>query len=165
MTLRAKNGEGVGPFDRLSKSQSCGSSSRFMPIKFNHKFYRKFRLQVNSILQILSKCRLDFRGVEEAFQLPDSSGMSHFAQGLGFNLPYPFTGHPELAAYFFKGPAISINQSKALFQHLPLSFGQCFENVFDFFLQEHNRSDITWIFRALVLDKISKISLLALPHW
>src|SRR5437016_13822366 len=41
-TLRAKNGEGVGPFERPSKSQSGGSSSRFMPINSTEKFNQSF---------------------------------------------------------------------------------------------------------------------------
>src|SRR5438874_10375446 len=45
ITLRAKKGEGVGPFERPSKSQSGGSSSRFIPINSTEKFKQSFGCQ------------------------------------------------------------------------------------------------------------------------
>ena len=110
---------------------------------------------------ILSSRFSDLGGVEEAFELADASRVPHFAQRLGFDLPDAFAGHLELAADFLKGPAVAVDQSEALLQHLPLAFGECVEHVFDFFLQQHDRGDVPRIFRAFVLDEIAEAGVVA----
>src|SRR5947207_14174189 len=90
--------------------------------------------------------------------------MTHLAQSLGFDLPDPFTRDSKLTTDFFQGPAISIHESEALLEHLPLALSQSLKHVFDLLFQEHDRGHIAWIFRALILDEIADIRLFALDH-
>src|SRR5919198_5192051 len=50
------------------------------------------------------------RSFKEAFELPDTSRMPHFAQGLCFDLADTLAGDLKLAAYFFQGSAIPIHE-------------------------------------------------------
>src|SRR5690242_10597567 len=88
--------------------------------------------------------------------------MPHFAQGLRFDLANTLASDLELAAYFLKGPAISVDKSKSLFKHLPFAIGERFQHVFDFFLQQNDGSHVAGILRAPVLDEIAKVGLFAL---
>src|SRR5439155_26334980 len=47
---------------------------------------------------------------KEAFKLPYTSWMPHFAQCLCFDLPYTFAGDLKLPAYFLQGSAVAIDQ-------------------------------------------------------
>ena len=52
---------------------------------------------------------------DEAFQFADARGVTHFAEGLRFDLADPFAGDLELAADFFEGAAVAVLESEALF--------------------------------------------------
>jgi hypothetical protein len=60
---------------------------------------------------------------KEAFKLPDTSWMSHFAQGLCFDLTYAFAGNLKLPAYFFQGSAVAIDQPESLLKDLSFTIG------------------------------------------
>jgi len=62
-------------------------------------------------------------GFEKAFELPNSGRMPHFSQSFCFYLPDSLARDTKLAAYFFKRPTVSINQTKALFENLPFAIG------------------------------------------
>src|SRR5207302_5224251 len=104
------------------------------------------------------------RGFKESLQLSNTCWMPHFAQGLCFNLTNALAGNLELPAYFFQGPAVSINQPKSLFEHLPLPIGQRLQHVLDFLLQQNNRSHVARVFGASVLDKVAEICFFALAY-
>src|SRR4029453_16143632 len=101
---------------------------------------------------------------KEAFELPNTSRVSHFTQGLRLDLANTLAGDLKLPAYFFQGSAISIDQPKSLFEDLSFAIGERLQHVLDFFLQQNNRGHVARIFGAPVFDKIAKIGLLALAH-
>src|SRR6266853_3053505 len=101
--------------------------------------------------------RLNSRGFKESLQLSNTGWMPHFAQGFCFNLANALAGNLELPAYFFQGPAVPINQTKSLFEHLPLPISERLQHVLDFFLQYDNCGHIARVFRASVLDKVAEI--------
>src|SRR5436309_8411481 len=101
---------------------------------------------------------------KEALELPDTSRMSHFAQGLCFDLTDTLPSDLELPPYFFQGSAISIDQAKSLLEDLPFAISKRLQHVLDFFLQQDNRSHVARIFGASVFDKIAKIRFFALTH-
>src|SRR6266487_4432533 len=110
-TLRAKNGE------------SLGSGTR---PRISHNFLSSSRSIVSSQLNCLQSWKLRSNGnhksqsgsFKEAFKLPDTSWMSHFAQGLCFDLTYAFAGNLKLPAYFFQGSAVAIDQPESLLKDL-----------------------------------------------
>src|SRR5689334_6464665 len=106
---------------------------------------------------------LGFGGFEEAFQLPDSRGMAHLPEGFGLDLSDALSRDTELASYFFKGPAVAIDQPEPLLQNLALALRQCFQDVLNLLFQENNRRHVARVLRAFVLDEISEICLFALP--
>src|SRR5947207_15207128 len=57
---------------------------------------------------------------KEAFKLPDTSWMPHFAQCLCFDLPYTFAGDLKLPAYFLQGSAVSIDLPVSLLEDFTL---------------------------------------------
>src|SRR6266566_9671645 len=107
---------------------------------------------------------LAFRRFEETFELPDTGRMPHFAQGFCLDLANTLSSDLELPTHFLECSAISIDQTKPLFQHLPLALCQSLEHVFDFLLQQNNGGHVARVFRAFVLDKVTKISFFAFAN-
>jgi hypothetical protein len=58
---------------------------------------------------------------KETFQLPNPSGMPHFAQGLGFDLTDSLACNLELPADFFQRSAVAVDEAESLFEDLPFS--------------------------------------------
>ena len=82
--------------------------------------------------------KIDFlhtRSLKKSFELPNTGRVAHFAQGLCFDLTNALPSDLKLPAYFFKRPALTIDQPETLLEHLPLAICQGFEDVFDFLLQ------------------------------
>ena len=96
--------------------------------------------------------------------MPNTSWVPHFTQGLCFDLANTLASDLKLPAYFFQRSAISINQSKSLLEDLPFTIGERLQHVFDFFLQQDNRSHVARIFGTPVFDKIAKVGFLALAY-
>src|SRR5262249_10395594 len=156
-TFRAKNGESVGSGTRPRISHNCLSSSRsIVSNQLNYLQSWKLRSNGKHILQTGS--------FKKAFELTYASRMPHFTQGLRFDLANTLASDLKLPAYFFQGPAISIDQPKSLLQHLPFAVGERLKHVLDFFLQQNDRSHVARIFGAPVFDEIAKIRFLALAH-
>src|SRR5947209_7944749 len=79
---------------------------------------------------------------KEAFELPNTSWMPHFAQCLCFDLADALAGDLKLPAYFFQGSAVAIDQPESLLEDLPFTIGQGFQHVLNFFFRQHNRSHV-----------------------
>src|SRR5205085_11457774 len=102
--------------------------------------------------------------LKETFELPNPGRMAHFAQGLRFDLANALASDLELTAHFLEGPAVSINQSESLLQHLAFAVRESFQHILDFFLQQNDRSHVAGIFSAAILDEIAEVGLFALAY-
>src|SRR5438128_7419563 len=107
---------------------------------------------------------LDSGGFKETLELPDTSRMPHFAQGLCFNLTNPLAGNLELPTYLLQRSAVAIDQPKSLLEYLPFPISERLQHVLDFFLQQNNGSHIARVFGASVLDKVAEICFFALAY-
>ena len=67
--------------------------------------------------------RLAF-AIQEALELADACGVTHFAEGFGLDLADSFAGDFELFADFLKRAAVSIGEAEAELEHLALALGQ-----------------------------------------
>ncbi len=56
------------------------------------------------------------RQLDEAFEFADAGGVTHFAEGFGFDLADALAGDLELAADFFEGAAVAVLEAEALFE-------------------------------------------------
>src|SRR4030095_2105144 len=99
--------------------------------------------------------------LKKSFELPNTGRVAHLAQSLCFDLTNALTSDLELPAYFFKRSAVTVDQPETLLEHLPLAICQSFEDIFNFLLQQNNRSHIAGVFSASVLDKVAKIRFFA----
>src|SRR5215203_3449708 len=101
-------------------------------------------------------------GFEEALELTDARGMAHLAQGLGLDLPDALAGDFELAADFFEGAAVAVDEAEALLEDLALALGEGVEDVADFFLQQGDGGDVARILRGGIRDEIAEGGVVAL---
>src|SRR5215510_3767708 len=138
-------------------SHNCLSSSRSL-VSNQLNYLQSWKLRSNG------KHILQTGSFKKAFELTYASRMPHFTQGLRFDLANTLASDLKLPAYFFQGPAISIDQPKSLLQNLPFAVGERFKHVLDFFFQQNNRRHVARIFGAPVFDEIAKIRFLALAH-
>ena len=60
---------------------------------------------------------------QEAMELADAGGVTHFAQRLSFDLSDALASHSELPADFLQGSGVAVAQSKSQLQNLALAFG------------------------------------------
>src|SRR5680860_219215 len=51
--------------------------------------------------------------------------LAKLAQRLGFDLPDPLAGHPEMPADLFKGPGAAVIEPISHVQYVPLPIGKC----------------------------------------
>src|SRR5438046_7758111 len=101
---------------------------------------------------------LDSGGFKETLELPDTSRMPHFAQGLCFNLTDPLAGNLELPPYLLQRSAVAIDQPKSLLEHLPLPIGERLQHVLDFFLQRNNSSHAPPVLAPHLLHQVAVLS-------
>src|SRR5512132_161813 len=111
-----------------------------------------------------SKLSSNSRRFKETFQLPNAGWMPHFAQGLCLDLADPLASNLELSPYFFQCAAVPVDETKSLLEDLPFSVRERFQNILDFFLEQNDRSHVTRVFGASVLDEIAKVGFLALAY-
>src|ERR1700730_6347288 len=140
--------------------QSAGS-----PTPSVHTLYKRVACTQGASRPGRVRRYLRFRRFQKTCELADTGWMAHFAQSLRFDLANALAGDPELPAHFFKCSAISIDQPEALLQHLALALRQGLEHVFDFLFQQNDCCHVARVFRAFVLDEITKIGFLAFPDW
>ena len=69
-------------------------------------------------------------------QLTDTGGVSHFAQGLGFDLADALAGHLELPTDLLQRARIAVIQAETQFQDSLLALGQASEHVAQFVFQQ-----------------------------
>src|SRR5260370_1728898 len=119
----------------------------------------KVALGRNSKSQVLKVSRF-----KEAFKVSDAGRMPHFPPCFRFELTNALPRDLKLPAYFLESSAVSIDEPKPLFKHLPLPLSEGLEHVLDFLLQQNNGRHVAGIFRALILDKVAEISLFAFAH-
>ena len=82
--------------------------------------------------------------------------MTHFTQGLGFDLADTLTGDLELATHFLKGAGIAVLEAKALFEYFTLTLGESVEHVADFFLKHGKACLFHGVFSGLVFDEVTE---------
>ena len=90
--------------------------------------------------------------------------MPHFAQGLCLDLADSFPSNLELPPYFFQRSAVAIDETESLLEDLPFPIREGFQDILDLFLEQNDRSHVTRVFGAPVLDEIAKIRFLALAY-
>src|SRR5215475_14540211 len=105
------------------------------------------------------------RRFKKTFQLPDTGWMPHFAQALCFDLADSLTSHLELPTDFFQRSTVAVDESKSLLEDLAFSVRERFQDIFDLFLEQNDRSHIARVFGAAVFDEIAKVGFLTLAHW
>jgi hypothetical protein len=91
--------------------------------------------------------------------------MPHFAQGLCFDLADALASNLELSTYFFQRSAVAVDEAESLLEDLPFSVGERFQDILDLFLEQNDRSHVTRVLGASVLDEIAKVGFLALSYW
>ena len=70
---------------------------------------------------------------------------SQLAQGLGFDLTNPFTGHTKVLTNFFEGTRTSIEKTKAQFEDTPFAGAQMLLKDFSqLFLKQCIGSGFCW---------------------
>src|SRR5262249_11981952 len=101
---------------------------------------------------------------KKTFQLPNPGWMPHFAQRLCFDLADSLASDLELPTDFFQAWTVAISWAEPFLEALPLSVRQCFQDVFDLFLEQNDRSHIARVLGAPIFDEIAKVGFLALAH-
>ena len=66
--------------------------------------------------------------------MADAGGVTHFAQGLGLDLPDAFASDLKLLADFLESTAVAVDQSETLLEDLAFAIAQGIEDIFDFVL-------------------------------
>ena len=64
--------------------------------------------------------------------MADARGVTHFAEGLGFNLTDAFAGDAELLADFFQRARITVAQAETEFENFALTLGQAGKDIAEF---------------------------------
>src|SRR6185312_2847314 len=72
------------------------------------------------------------------------------------------TSNPELTAHFLQSTTVTVHETESLFENLPFPLGQRLEDIFNFFLKQHDRRHVARIFSALVLDKVTEVGFFTL---
>src|SRR4030095_14655961 len=112
-----------------------------------------------------SKIILNSWRFKEPFQLPDPGWMPHLAQRLCLDLADSLASNLELPADFFQCSALAVDEPESLLEDLPFSVGECFQDIFDLFLEQNDRSHIARVFGAPVFNEIAKVGFLTLAYW
>ena len=100
-------------------------------------------------------------GFEEPFELPDTRGVAHFAEGLGLDLADAFAGDLELPADLLERAAVAVHESEALFEDLTLALGEGREHVANLVLEQADGRDVRRIFGRAVGDEIAEARVVA----
>src|SRR4051794_38787720 len=111
-----------------------------------------------------SKIWSNSRRFKKSFQLPNPRWVAHFAQGFCLDLADPLASNLELPPYFFQGSAVAVDEAKSLLEDFSFPVGERFQDIFNLFLEQNDRSHVARVFGAPVLDEIAKISFLALAY-
>lgn len=67
---------------------------------------------------------VDAFAVKEALQLAQARGMTHFAEGLGFNLPDALAGYLKLFTHFLECAAVAVGETEAQLKHFAFALGE-----------------------------------------
>ena len=90
--------------------------------------------------------------------------MPQFAQGLGLNLPDPFSGDGEFLSDLFQRMIGPLADAKTHSQHLLFAGSQSRQDFFRLFLKVEIDHRIGWCHNPLVLDKITQVAVLLLTN-
>ena len=86
-----------------------------------------------------------YPSIQEIAQLFAAAGVAELAQGLGFDLTNPFTGHTKVLTDFFEGTRTSIEKTKAQFEDTPFAGAQMLLKDFSqLFLKQCIGSGFCW---------------------
>ena len=102
--------------------------------------------------------------LQESLKLADAGRVTELSQAFGLNLPDPLTGHLELLPDLLQRSGITVMKPESEFENLPFPLGQGGEHLVEPLSQEQVTRHIRWILRGLVLDKVAKIGIPAIPH-
>src|SRR5690242_18235577 len=114
---------------------------------------------------ILPRCLLDdLLNFEEAVELADAGGVTHFAEGFGFDLADAFAGDAKLFTDFFEGARVAVTKAEAEFENFPFAFGEAGEYVGELVFKEAEAGDFGRAFGGFILDEISEAGLVAVAN-
>src|SRR5215471_16013820 len=130
-----------------------------LSIRFNRLYPSKLRSNEGR------KLSLNSRRFKKTFQLPNPGGMPHLAQRLCFDLADSLASHLKLPTDFFQRSTVAVDESESLLEDLAFSVRERFQDVFDLFLEQNDRSHIARVFGTSVFDEIAKVGFLTLAHW